>query len=351
MRLSIVSFLLLAACAAAPESAHVATADLTLPLVHRSIDVSTPDGVIHTEAVYRLGTLLDPHREVVLLVPGTLANGAGYYDIAPGTGYNAAEILANAGYVAGLIDLPGTGESYRPADGSTIGTPELAAAVRRVSVRYRLRFLVGSVHLYGETGVGTNVGLLLAREPWVRSFVGSALFYREFGPAAGPTLFDPGFRAFVASIPGGYSPQDPTFIGQFFGAALPAIQTEATAACVGPAPGTVPTGALLELFAHTFTVGSGPFGPTYILDTPIVDAALARADALFIQAAPDVLGSEAGTAEMAAAYGTTGGGEATMVVVTGTTPAPRHLVRFDADLSDGPPSAFWSEVLAFLASH
>lgn len=334
------------ACTAAPEPT-ASTADLTLPLVHQDIDISTPAGVIHTEAVYRLGARLDPNREVVLLVPGTLANGAGYYDVAPGTGFNAAEILANAGFIAGLIDLPGTGESYRPADGSSIDTPEFVEAVRRVSVRYRLSFLVSSVHIYGETGVGTNVGLTLAREPWVRSFVGSALFYREFGFAVADTLFNPGFRAVVGSIPGGYAPQDPDFIGRFFGAATPAIQAAAIAACVGPSPMTVPTGPLNELFDVDYATVAGPFGPTFILDAPIVNAAPARADALFIQGSPDPIGSENGTNEMAAAYGSTGGGEATVVVIPGAS----HLMRFDATISDGPSSPFWSEVLGFLASH
>jgi alpha-beta hydrolase superfamily lysophospholipase len=344
---SFLLLLLLPACAVPGATPEAATEDLRLPLIRTDIDIPTPHGTIHTEAVWRLGANLRSDRHVVLLVPGTLANGAGYYDIARGTGFNASEVLAREGFIVGLIDLPGTGESYRPADGSTLDSEFYAQAVRRVALAYRLGFWVPSVSIYGETGVGTNVGLLLARETGVRSFVGSALFYREFGPAVATTLFDPGFRAGVGAVPGGYVPQDPMFLGAFFGAASPAIQAEAVSACLGPAPGTTPTGALLELFDVNYATTSGPFGPAFVLDAPIVDAAPARADALFIQGSPDFIGSENGTNEMAAAYGSTGGGEAEVVVLPGAS----HLMRFDATISDGPSSAFWSEVVAFLHAH
>lgn len=340
MRSICVLFLLLASCMAAPEP-EAREEELALPLVYQDIDLGGPD-YIHTTAVYQAGARFRSDRHVVLMIPGTLANGAGYYDISAAN-YNAARILARAGFIVGLIDLPGTGESVRPADGSVIDTPAIVEAVRRVSVRYRLSFWTASVSVYGETGVGTNVGLLLAREPWLRSFVGSAMFYREFGSAVASTLFNPGFRGFVASIPGGYAPQDPGFIGGFFGAADPAVQAEATTACVGPAPYTVPTGPLLELFAIPYTTS----GTNFVLDYPIVDAAPARAPALFIQGSPDDIGSENGTNEMAAVYGSTGGGDATVIVLPGAS----HLMRFDSAISNGPSSTFWSEVIGFLSAH
>jgi len=83
------------------------------------------------------------------------------------------------------------------------------------------------------------------------------------------------------------------------------------------------------------------------LASPIVAAEPARAPALFLQGSPDPMGSEAGTAEMVAAYGATGGGEAEVVTISGAS----HLMRFDLGLADGPESVFWSAELEFLASH
>lgn len=205
---------LLFACAAAPEVA-VSTEGLTATngFFRQGIDVPTVEGVVHTEVVFRASALLRRDPRVVVMIPGTLANGAAYFDIAPGTGFDAAEVLASQHYVVVLVDLPGSGQSFRPADGRDADIPMAARAVRRVSVLYRAALHAhGGVDLYGETGVGTNVGLLLAREPWVRSFSASAVFYLQFGPAAGQ-LFDPGYYAFLDSLPTGYLPQDPAFIG------------------------------------------------------------------------------------------------------------------------------------------
>jgi pimeloyl-ACP methyl ester carboxylesterase len=348
-RLILILFLPLLACTATPEPA-ASTEELTLigGLVHQDIDVPTVHGPIHTEVVYSPGARLRGDR-VVLMIPGTLANGAGYYDILPGTGYNAAEILADAHYVAVLIDLPGTGLSYRPPDGRTVTSQVAAQAVSRVALAYSWRFpFTDGFSVYGETGVGTNTALLLAREPWVRSVVASAVFYREFGPGAGP-LFDPAYVGYINSWPTGYVPQDPDFIANFFPHAAPAVGAAAVAACLGPLPQEVNSGAFQEIFDIPFTVGAGPFGPVSILSYPIVDAGPARADALFIQGTPDPIGSEPGTAELAAAYGSSGGGDATVATLTGDL--PNHLMRFDTGIADGPSSPFWAAMLNYLDLH
>lgn len=347
-KMMMVVVMMLAACAApAPEVEDVAASEGALTVSagiwRQDIDVHTSLGVVHTTAVYTTGARLRADRRVVLLVPGTLANGAGYYDVARGTGYDTAEILARAGYVAVMVDLPGTGDSFRPSDGSTANTELAAWALRRVMLRYAISTLAPAdgFDVYGETGIGTNVLLTLARESYVRSIVGSAVFYRRFGPFTGPTLFDPGFRAVVQGVPGGYLPQDPSFIAAFLPFTEPALLEEVVAACVGPMPATALTGPFIELFDIDFA----PEGPEFVLEHAIVDAAPARAPALFIQGSPDPIGSEVGTAELAAVYGSTGGGDAEVVTLVGAS----HLMRFDAVTSDGPSSPFWSAVLGFLA--
>lgn len=341
--------MMLAACASVPEVEDVASTEgeltVSAGIWRQEIDVHTGLGPVHTTAVYTTGARLRADRRVVLLVPGTLANGAGYYDVASGTGYDTAEILARAGYVAVMVDLPGTGESFRPSDGATAGTELAAWALRRVMLRYAISTLAPAdgFDVYAETGIGTSVLLTLARESYVRTIVGSAVFYRRFGPFTGPTLFDPGFRAVVSGVPGGYLPQDPSFIAGFLPFTEPVLRDEVVAACLGPMPTTAPTGPFVELFAIPFT----PEGPEFVLSHPIVDAAPARAPALFVQGSPDPIGSELGTAELEATYGTIGGGDAEVVTLVGAS----HLMRFDAVTSDGPTSPFWSAVLAFLAAN
>lgn len=312
-------------------------------LVRQSLDVSTVEGLVHSSVVRMGRSMAGRDPRVIVLIPGTLANGGAYYDVAPGTGFDAAEVLARAGYVVVIPDLPGSGASFRPADGRDAGMAMAARAVRSVAQAAMRTFHArDGVDLYGETGVGTNVALLLARESWVRSVSLSASFYLQFGPGAG-VLFTPEYAGFLDSLPDGYLPQNPLQIEGFFGAADPSIRALAVTACMGPAPQTIGTGAFYDLIAST-----GPDSlATLRLATPIVAAEPARAPALVIQGSPDFIGSESGTAEMVAAYGLTGGGEAEMVVLPGAS----HLMRFDAAVSDGPESPFWSAILAFLARH
>ncbi|MCC6563515.1 alpha/beta fold hydrolase [Candidatus Uhrbacteria bacterium] len=316
------------------------TEELHLTEVKRSsFDIPIGHGdSIFTRVAYRPVDLLRP-RQLVVLVPGTLANGGGYYDIASGTGYNTMELLANEGYIVAALDLLGTGENERFEDGSVLGTEVAADAVGRAAHVLRLLFLASDVFVYGETGLGSNICLMLAREPWVSGIIVASPFYIQFGPIGALQLFDPAQAALLQSIPGGYLPLAPETFGPFLFAAPPAIATEATVALLGPAPSAVPVAPLLEPFEHT--------GPDSIatgrLATPIVTAESAIAPALFIQGDPDPLGSVEGAEELVADYG----GDAELVVIAGAT----HLMRFDAVISDGPTSQFWSPILTFLDTH
>jgi len=278
------------------------------------------------------------------MIPGTLANGAAYYDIARGTGYDSAEILARAGFFVLLVDLPGTGASYHPADGRTVRTPVNVSAVLDSALLLALPLgVTHGVDIYGETGAGSNAVLLAARNHAVRTASLSASFYLQYGPFVAPTLFNPAYFAFLDSLPDGYQPEDPSIFPAFFGAAEPSVAAEATTACVGPVPQAIPTGAIYELHEHW-----GPDSTTTLrLASPMFDAAPGHAPLLVIQGSPDFIGSEAGTAEMVAAYGTSGGGHATLVTIPGAT----HLMRYDITSSNGPTSPFWSSLLAFLAAH
>lgn len=307
--------------------------DLTLPTV---------DGDIHTRIVFRANAAFRHDRRIVVMVPGTLANGFEYFDIASGTGYNAAEILASRGYFVVLLDLPGTGTSFHPADGRDANTEMATTAVRRVSRFYRNALNVNKVDVYGETGMGTNVLLSVSDENWVRTVSGSATFYLQYGPGT-QVLLSPPYWAFLDSLPTGYLPQDPAQLDLFFGAASPEILVAARTACIGPAPQLIPTGVFYDL-----RDACAPDSVlTLRLDHPVVDAADGAVPALFIQGSPDFVGSEAGTDELVAEYGSAGGGTATVV----TLPGASHLMRFDQVISDGPSSPFWTAELDFLAAN
>lgn len=313
-------------------------------MVKVSLSLPTSRGEVAARLYLSPECLLKRDRRLVALVQGSLANGSGYYEIAvPGRpGFNAVRVLAKAGYCPLAVDALGTGDSFRPAAGQDLDSVDVAFAVAAVARPVATILGIPKWDVYGETGLGNNVALVLARRADVRSIVVTTPFYRRFGLASG-MLFDPGFRGFVSSIP--YIGNDPASLPPFFGFTYPEVQAAAIAAIIGPAPQTVPTGVFTELFAIPFSFD--PPSSEFVLDSPIQSAEPARADALFIQGSPDPGGSEVGTAEQVDAYGATGGGEAELVTLVGVG----HLMRFDATQSDGASSPFWDSTLDFLAAH
>lgn len=326
----------------AQENGSVASREEELRLhqvVRIEFDLPTTSGRIHTRVAGTLANLLRRDRDLIVLVSGSLANGASYFDLLSGSGYNTLEILAREGYIVAAPDLPGTGENNRLADGSVVDTEFYADAIRAVSRALRLTLHTRQTFLYGETGVGSNVCLLLAREHWVRGIVVSSPAYMQFGPVGAFQLFDPGWIGFLQSMPDGYLPLAPATFAPFLVTATPEVAAAATTGLLGPAPHNVPTGPLLEVYAHAAPDSL----MTGRLATPVVAAEPAIAPALFIQGDPDLLGSVAGTEELVDAYG----GEAELVLIGGAT----HLMRFDDVISDGPDSEFWEATLEFLDSH
>lgn len=310
-----------------------------------ALRLPTSQGTIAARLWLSARCLLKHDRRLVVLIPGTLANGAGYYemDVAGFEGFDAAGVLARAGYCAMSIDLPGTGESFRPDNAMNLRAADNAAAVAEVARPVSLLLGIRHWDVYAETATATPPALLLARRHDVRSLIISSPFYLRFGPASAQA-FDPGVRAVAAVTP--YFPMDPALISLFVGAAPAQVQAAAIPAILGPVPHAIPTGAAFNEIAEVpFSVDS--VTNEFVLAFPIVDAGQARIDALILQGSPDVIGSEAGTDAFVAAYGVAGGGAADLVVIPGAS----HLMRLDAAFGDGPGSAVWSPILAFLASH
>lgn len=313
-------------------------------MVKITLAIPSAQGDIAARLYLSRECLLKPDRRLLALIPGSLANGGTYYEMSlPGReGFNAARILAKSGYCPVSIDLPGTGESFRPEAGESLYSDDAAVAVAAVARPIATALGVHKWDVYGETGLGNNAALVLARRNDVRSVIISTPSYRRFGPASG-MLFDPGFRGFVASIP--YWPMEAAFLTQFFGPTYPDVLDAAITAILGPAPNAIPTGVFNELATVPFTYVQAT--AEFVLEQPLQAAEGARADALLIEGSPNPAGSEAGTAEQVAAYGAVGGGQAQLVVLDGAS----HLMRFDETLGNGPTSAFWQAALDFLAAH
>ncbi len=314
-------------------------------LVGVSLHLPTSQGTIAANLWLSPECLLKRDRRLVALVPGTLANGAEYYEVSlPGReGFNTVRVLAKSGYCALTVDLPGTGESVHPEDGMNLRSADNAQAV--VSVARPVATILGirKWDVYSETGTGSTAALLLAQRRDLRSMVLASPCYTRYGPASAQA-FDPAFRAFAAVTP--YLPLDPGLLPLFFGAAYPDVVEAAVIGLLGPAPQAIPTGVAFNEIAEIPFTFDGVTGE-FVLAEPIVAAAPAKADALFFQGTPDFVCSVGGASEMTAEYGVTGGGNASLLTVPGAS----HLMRFDAPFSDGADSEFWSPILVFLADH
>ena len=314
-------------------------------LLRVSLRVPTSQGTIAARLWLTPRCLLQRDRRLITMIPGSLSNGAGYYEVevAGFEGFNAVSVLARAGYCTLTIDLPGSGDSDHPSNAMDLRAVDNATAVAQVARPVALLLGVRRWDVYTETGAPTPVALLLARRADVRSLVVSSPFYKRFGPGSG-AAFDPGFRAFVASTP--YFPIDAAFIGAFFGTSPAPVQSAAIDAILGPVPHAVPTGTAFNEIAEV-PFDLDPLTGEFVLSFPIVDAGPALADALLLQGSPDFVGSEAGTAELAERYGASGGGNVETVLIADAS----HLMRFDATFGNGPASAVWAPILDFLASH
>ncbi|MDA8019194.1 MAG: dienelactone hydrolase family protein [Thermoanaerobaculia bacterium] len=156
---------------------------------------------IHAIETFTLRAWLKFWPRGVLLLNGS-AFVANHWSI-PVQGYHGAQILADEKYHVFAVDFLGTGQSSRPPHGQDAEYEDNREAMKTV-LRY-IRFFRGvhRVDLIGA-GYGGAMGMELARDRRrVRSVATSAMIYRE---VQGGPLTDPGFIAFLQSLPSGYAP-------------------------------------------------------------------------------------------------------------------------------------------------
>jgi hypothetical protein len=296
--------------------------------------------IADTELTFTVPALV--RGRAVYLVPGSIGPLEFYDSDVPG--FDAGEILAQAGYVAATSNLPGVGRSSGPANGRDVDAAFLGDFYLRALEA--LTWVTPRWHVYGEEGTGGNAVLLLARHPEiVRSASGGAQVYKILTPIGAAALLGPQQLAFLDAFPNGYLFPPPALYTPFFASSTPAFQTAACGGVGCPGPGgflltdaPYPSGIFFDAIAAFSPGGTGV----------VVDASPAVVPGFFQQGQFDFLAaSPQDSGQLAADYGTTGGGHATSAIDAGGF----HFVRTDAATGDGATSPFWVNELAFLESN
>ncbi len=276
------------------------------------LEHDVPIGGGRTLRVYEyftLGSWLTWPRRAVLLPSSFL--GSSWASTVEG--YNGGEKIARQNMFAFAVDLIGTGESFRPANGNDVFFEDNLEGLETV-VRY-IRFFrwVPEVDLLGE-GVGAALATQLAADSHrIRSaFLVSNLYLeQQDGPAT-----DPAFIEFLLSLPDGYVFVGPETFSVFY-------------------PGSPPE---FQAFFDETQQGFYPVASfTIALELPFYDPGVARVPGLVVQGEFDLVATPDDAAALAADYGTDG---ADLVILEGVGRAPRFETPEAA-------ATFWDLVFDF----
>jgi pimeloyl-ACP methyl ester carboxylesterase len=269
-------------------------------------------GHIHALETFTLDAWLKPTSRGVLLLNGS-AFVANHWSITA-DGYNGAQILADEDYFAFAVDFLGTGESYRPAHGSDAEYEDNREAMKTV-LRYIRYFRdVRKVDIIGA-GYGGAMGMELAADRHrVRSVSTSAMIYKQ---VQGGPLTNPGFVAFLQSIPNAYA----------------FLEGRGSLIFMAEAP---------QAAQDFVVVTQGGFYPVdnflVAADRPFFDPSVGKAPALILFGGLDFIAVREDIEELAADYGSHG---AKLVIDENAGHAPRAGSPTEA-------AWYWQETLAFL---
>lgn len=270
--------------------------------------------VIHGLETFTLRAWIRNRARGVLLLNGS-AFVANHWSI-PAPGYHGAQILADEQYFTFAVDFLGTGQSTRPAHGSDAEYEDNREAMKTV-LRYVRYFRdVARVDIIGA-GYGGAMGMELAADKHrVRSVSTSAMIYKQ---VQGGPLTDPGFIAFLSSMPTGYA----------------FLQGSGSLIFMAEAPQS----------ARDYIVATqGGFYPVdnflVAAERPFFDPSVGRAPALILYGGLDFIAVQSDLEELAEDYGTHG---AKLVINPNAGHAPRGGSPAEA-------AWFWQETLGFLAN-
>jgi pimeloyl-ACP methyl ester carboxylesterase len=268
--------------------------------LHHYLPVGPGRRVHVTETFTLRGWLSWPHR-AVLLLPGTLSQGSFYnLDV---DGYRFQDTLAREGFFAFAVDYEGSGESTYPANGYDVTHDYLVAANRPILSFIRLARLVPKVDVLGESNGGSIATELCADGRAVRSCVLTSMLYVEGTDFFNSVFLDPGFVWFLTNQPDGYLDVGP----ELYFNILARMSPEVAAATLDTQPGVYAMGPVV--------VG--------LSGLPWFDPTRAAVPGLIIQGTEDSIATQADADLLAAAYGSVGGGEATVARIEGAGMIPR----------------------------
>ncbi len=254
---------------------------------------------VHVTEAFTLRSWLSwPHR-ASLVLPGYPGN-ADFYNLDV-DGYRFQDTLAGEGHFAFVAEYEGTGQSTYPENGLDLTHDRAVETMRKIVAFIRLARLVPKVDLIGASNGGAIATELCADSRAVRSCILSSMLYTEGTPFFYAVFQDPALLGFFASQPNGYVDVTPDL---FFNI-LARTNPEVTAAILATQPGIYAVQPFLE-FA----------------DIPYFDPTRAKVPGLIIQGTEDNVATQADADLLAAAYGSVGGGTATVVRIEGAGHIP-----------------------------
>lgn len=275
-----------------------------------------------TETFTPRALLRFPHR-AMLMIPSQGSNRSTYN--APFPGYDGGEELARAGFFAFTVDPEGSGDSTYPSDGFTVTYESEAATLHQVARYLQLARGVPRLDIFGEE-VGGGVAMHLCADPTLaRSCTMASMIYKQGSEFFTATVGGPEFQGFVFGAPSGYFTTFPELYFNVLAGASP----ELAAWFLSTQGGRYSAGTYVQDFERLLGDGTS-YDPRH-----------AAVPGLVLMGENDPNPAAADADQLAADYGSLGGGTATVEVVPGGT----HIFRLDAAPQGAP---FWSRVLAFV---
>lgn len=306
-------------CMAHPERFSSIDLDRIYRLEHR-IPVGLNQRIAVTETFTLRSWLRWPRRGMVM-IPAQGSNRS-VYNI-PVEGFDGGAIMACDGFFAFTVDPPGTGDSYQPENGLTVTYESEAAVLATVTNRLRAMRLIPRMDAWGEELGGGVATHLCADRRAFRSCTVSSMLYKT-----GSDFFyqvAPFFEAFLLSSPDGYFQ---SFSDSYFNVLMgspPEVRDWYLATQIG----RYASGLYRQDFDRVLRGG-----PSY-------DPRNAAVPGLIIRGEFETNNPLSDTQQLAADYGSLGGGRATFTIVPNGT----HILRLDA-APVGP--SVWDLIKAFV---
>ena len=221
------------------------------------------------------------------------------------------------------MDPPGTGDSYKPADGLTVTYESEAAVLTQVADQLRLLRLVPRIDAFGEELGGGAAMVMCGDKTRFRSCVALSMLYKT-----GSDFFyqiAPFFEALILSQADGYFVSTPESYFNVVAGSPPAVRDWYTTTQVG----SYAAGLYKQDFDRVLRAGNS-YDPRH-----------AAVPALIIRGQNETNNPLSDSQQLVTDYGALGGGHAELTVV----PNGSHILRLDSVPVN---TAVWNLTKAFV---